>query len=257
MFLRFNQCFRLAGCLCLAGVLSPAAAQQPLKIAITSTAPLFATMNEQGQLVGFNVDLVRELCKRLARECELVTTRFPDVVPAVASGEADIGVANLLRTPEREREVAFSVSYWRSTSSYVGKPGTTIPSPTQPLAHRLCAIDGSRQLAFAQKLPRTGGGDVSIRRGNADLLAGLKGGQCQLALAPMMQILPFLQSAAGAGLGFLGAPMSDEGLGGDVHLVVPSDALSLREQVDDALRGIMRDGTHDRLSRRYFPFSIL
>jgi ABC-type amino acid transport substrate-binding protein len=96
-----------------------------------------------------------------------------------------------------------------------------------------------------------------VQRGNADLFSALKGGKCRLAVAPMMQVLPFLQSADGVGLGFLGAPMTDEGLGGDVHLVVRPDAPLLREQVDDALRAIMRDGTHDRLSRRYFPFSIL
>lgn len=31
----------------------------------------------------------------------------------------------------------------------------------------------------------------------------------------------------------------------------------LKTEVDNALDALIRDGTHDRLSRRHFPYSIL
>jgi ABC-type amino acid transport substrate-binding protein len=226
-----------------------------LTVAITATAPPFAFKDETGVLKGFNVDLVQELCERLQRVCRLEVMRFPEVMPAVSEARADVGVANLLKTPEREKLVRFSRVVWRSTSSLIGRRELGGAPPAQLLASlQTCGIAGTRQWTWLSQhaaQPPTGAA------GNAEVLELLTHHQCDLALLPTQQALPFLQSPAGQRFGYVGIPLADHGLGGDVHMVVRPGTDRLLTDIDKALDGLVRDGTHERLSRRYFPFGIL
>lgn len=233
-------------------------AAEDLKVAITSTSKPFSTMDSTGILVGFNVEVVKEICARLNRSCVLQPTRFPKVLSAVSSGEADLGVANMLKTPEREKQVAFTMAYWRSTSSFVGVRGTRLDYRKVGLdGHTVCAIKGTRQLAFIGDLAKVGEGTVMVAGGNEDLIGLLATGECQLAILPTLQGLPFLQSEKGKNFDFVGTPLSEQGLGGDVHMVVRLDRPELLDQVNQILEGIIKDGTHEKLTRKFFPFSIL
>lgn len=246
---------RLAALLLIVSAI-PALAQ-PLVIAITDSAQPFSQYDARGKLAGFNVDLVHELCRRLAQPCTLRAMPFPEILPAVAGGQADIGMGNLLKTPERERQVRFSIPYWRSTSSFVGLRGSELPRTEEQLPHgRICAITGTHQLRYLQQLKRSDGRIVTTQ-GNGETLDKLARGECDLVLLPTVQALPFLQSPAGQAFAFIGTPRTRQHLGGDVHIALPPDNSGLQQRVDAALLEMIRDGTHERLSRRHFPFSIL
>lgn len=226
-----------------------------LTVAITATAPPFAFKDDAGVLKGFNVDLVQAMCERLQRACRLEVMRFPDVIPAVNAGRADVGVANTLKTPEREKQVRFTRVVWRSTSSLIGRRELGGALPAQLLRTvQTCGIASTRQLAWlAEHVSRP---PVSAA-GNTEVMDQLMQNQCDLTLLPTQQALPFLQSAAGQRFGYIGIPLSDSGLGGDVHMVVRPGTDRLLADIDQALDSLVRDGTHERLSRRYFPFGIL
>ena len=227
----------------------------PMTVAITATAPPFAFKDDAGVLRGFNVDLVQAMCERLQRVCRLEVMRFPDVIPAVNAGRADVGVANTLKTAEREKLVRFTRVVWRSTSSLLGRRELGGALPTQLLsAVQTCGIAGTRQLAWlTERVTRP---PVSAA-GNTEVLDLLAQNQCDLTLLPTQQALPFLQSPAGQRFGYIGIPLGDSGLGGDVHMVVRPGSDRLLANIDQALDSLVRDGTHERLTRRYFPFGIL
>lgn len=242
--------------LLLATLALPVAAQdEPLTIAITDSAPPFAYRDEQGNLKGFNVDLVNALCQQLQRKCKLEVLRFPEVIAAVSSSRFDLGVANTLRTPERDKLVRFSRVIWRSTSSLIGLRELGGAQRNILLAQeQTCAIAGSRQFGWlgehAAKPPLAAGG-------NAELLEQLSLQGCTLALMPTQQALAFLQGKDGQRFGYIGAPLGDSGLGGDVHIALRPGSDNLKDLVDAALDALIRDGTHERLTRRHFPYSIL
>ncbi|THF66302.1 amino acid ABC transporter substrate-binding protein [Pseudothauera nasutitermitis] len=250
---------RWMGALALSGALAVQAfAGDELRVVLTPRSVPFSLLTESGEMVGFNVDMARAVCAEIGRTCKLEVLPFPEIVPAVAAGRYDLGVANFLRTPERERQVAFTVPYWRSTSVFVGRQGIRV----EPLASLLadttvCAIDGSAQWSYL--LARAGASAETVRAlpSNQDVLDGLGSGACPAALLPTMQVLPFMQGERGHGLAFLGAPLGEAGLGGPVHMIVRPDAPELRAAVDRALRRLIANGEHERAARHYFPFSIL
>jgi ABC-type amino acid transport substrate-binding protein len=230
--------------------------RQPLRVAIPDTVSSFSIADEKGQLSGFNVDFANAICAKLARDCHFDTRPFPDILPAVASGADDLGVGNYLRTPAREKQVHFTRPYWRSTSSFAGKPDHPLPPLDEiKLHHKICLTQGSRQLDFMAALP--GKPDaVVVTQNNQDAFNGLRDGRCSLILQPTMQVLGFLRQPEGKAYAFLGKPLGDHGLGGDVHMVVRPDGKALLKQVDTAIQELIADGTHERLSRQYFPFKL-
>jgi len=236
---------------------SPFAQSRPLVIAITNTVASFSIPDDKGKLTGFNADFMREICARLNRECRFETLPFPEMLPRVAALQADLGVGNYLRTPEREKKVLFTRPYWRSSSSFIGKPDHALP-PLEELTrhHIMCLTEGSRQSDFIRKLP---GSPVRIVTtvNNQAAFDGLREGRCSLLLLPTLQALDFLRSPAGKPYAFLGKPLTEQGLGGEVRMVVRPDDPALLAQVNAAIQALIDDGTHERIARQYFPFKLL
>ena len=80
---------------------------RPLRIATRLARP--DAFEENGQTVGFSVDLGRSLLQQLGRDSELKTyASVSDLLNAIRSGRADLGIAAIAATKEREREFDFS-----------------------------------------------------------------------------------------------------------------------------------------------------
>lgn len=258
--MRFGLAALLALCI---GAVGAARAQdgvrgEAVRIGLTATSQTFAATDASGGLSGFNVEIVNEICRRINRPCELKEYPFREILPLVAAGTLDVGVANLLKTPERARQVLFTAPYWRSTSSFIGKSNAKLPHLSALLTdNKVCVIAATRQDAFLRGLPGADEKSIKALPSNRDTLMGLRDGLCNFALVPTVQALAFLRAGEGAGFGFVGLPLMDQGLGGDVHLVVSPKRPELLKEVDEALKGLIRDGVHERISRRHFPFSIL
>lgn len=68
----------------------------------------------QDTIVGFDIAIAQEIADALGVELEIKDLDFEGVIPALASGQADIAIAGLVPTPDREEVVAFSQPYFQS-----------------------------------------------------------------------------------------------------------------------------------------------
>ena len=66
---------------------------------------------QRGDIVGFDVDMMNAVCDYLNYELLIEDMAFDSVIPAVQSGKADVGVAGLSVTPDREKNVLFTNNY--------------------------------------------------------------------------------------------------------------------------------------------------
>ncbi len=64
-----------------------------------------------GKTVGFEVDLVAEVAKRLGKSVEFVNIPFNGLFPAVQSGRIDMAVSSITITDKRLESVTFSQPY--------------------------------------------------------------------------------------------------------------------------------------------------
>lgn len=70
-----------------------------------------------GEVVGFDVDLARELAKELGVRLTFRNLSFNEVFNEVRTGRADLAISGITITPERRREFAFSAPYFHTVTA--------------------------------------------------------------------------------------------------------------------------------------------
>lgn len=83
-----------------------------LRCAVTLDFPPMGFRDEKNTPAGFDVDYCNDLAKTLGVKAEIVETPFPDRIPALVSGRADVIVASTSDTLERAKTVGMTIPYF-------------------------------------------------------------------------------------------------------------------------------------------------
>ncbi|TRX73456.1 ABC transporter substrate-binding protein [Pseudomonas mangiferae] len=83
-----------------------------LRCAVTLDFPPMGFRDDKNAPAGFDVDYCNDLAKVLGVDAEVVETPFPDRIPALVSGRADVIVASTSDTLERAKTVGLTVPYF-------------------------------------------------------------------------------------------------------------------------------------------------
>ena len=86
----------------------------------------FEYKDDNGDYQGFDLELIKAIGDKLGLDVEYVNNDFDTLVPGVASGaKYDVSIAAITDTPEREKEVTFSDSYYMDDQAIVTKVDNT------------------------------------------------------------------------------------------------------------------------------------
>lgn len=66
---------------------------------------------EKGEIVGFDIDIAKEVCKRLSKEISFKDMPFEALLPDLMLGGVDFVAAGMTKTEERAKRVNFTKSY--------------------------------------------------------------------------------------------------------------------------------------------------
>lgn len=99
--------------------------QGELIIGLDPSYPPFEVINGEGQLDGFDVDLSREIARRLGVKARFVPIDFGGLFDALLVGKFDLILGGVSPFPEYERTVAFSAPYFDAGLVLLLQPGAT------------------------------------------------------------------------------------------------------------------------------------
>lgn len=85
-----------------------AAIPQNIRIGTDPTYAPFESKNSQGELVGFDIDLAKELCKRINTQCTFVENPLDALIPSLKAKKIDAIMSSLSITEKRQQEIAFA-----------------------------------------------------------------------------------------------------------------------------------------------------
>lgn len=112
----------LGGCERAATKSPDAARGEKLVFAVTLGGPPYSYADPTtGEPIGIDVDLAKATAARLGRELEIRVMDFPELLPAVKSGAADFAGAAITITPNRARDVDFTVPYAYDGSAFLSR----------------------------------------------------------------------------------------------------------------------------------------
>lgn len=230
-------------------------APRPLKIATEGDFAPFNFLNEKGEASGFDVDVAKELCRRLTRECIFEIKGWADLVPSLQRGEVDIIAASMRIPSARPTGLVFSDPYYGSRGRFVSARAAAIVGvgALRASGAQIAVQQGSLHEAYLLQnyeaselvavtsldaaLQLVDNGTVEAAFGdNAAILQWMKNTNCCAALGPAVTDTKFF----GDGIG----------------LVLRDDNSELTAAINTHLQEMALDGTSATLSERYFSGSI-
>ncbi|MEL6748107.1 MAG: transporter substrate-binding domain-containing protein, partial [Pseudomonadota bacterium] len=88
--------------------------QQTLRIGTEGAYPPFNYVKADGSLVGFDIAMTKELCRRIGAKCTFTAYEWPALVPTLLSGQIDAISASMSITQRRKEIVAFTDKYFQA-----------------------------------------------------------------------------------------------------------------------------------------------
>lgn len=95
-----------------------------IRVGMTGNQPPLNVKNKDGNLIGYEVDLVEILADAMGVKAKLVVLPFPELLPALTKGDLDMIVSGMAITPERNTKVAFVGPYLLTGKSILTKSAT-------------------------------------------------------------------------------------------------------------------------------------
>jgi polar amino acid transport system substrate-binding protein len=89
-----------------------------IRVGMSTFVP-WAMKDKQGNLVGFEIDVARQLAQDMGVEVEFVPTAWSGIIPALMTGKFDVIIGGMGITPERNLKVNFTMPYDYSGMSMV------------------------------------------------------------------------------------------------------------------------------------------
>jgi len=99
--------------------------QRILKVGTSPDFPPFEFIDDKGNIVGFDIDLVNTLANMTGYKVQIVSMSFDSLILALQNKQIDVIAAGLTIRPDREKVVAFTIPYWNATMSIVVRNGSS------------------------------------------------------------------------------------------------------------------------------------
>ena len=222
------------------------------KVGIEGAYPPFNNKNASGQVVGFDYDIAMALCAKMKAECEVVTSDWDGIIPALNAKKYDFIVSSLSITEDRKQAVDFTDPYYSNKQQFVAKKGVEFKTDIDSLKSKQLGTQRSTQAATW--LEDNVGGDIKLYDTQENAYLDLSSGRVDGLLADKYAIYGWLKDdPAGKDYEFKGKPINEDD---KVGIALRKGESDLRTKLNLALKEIKEDGTYKKINDKYFPFSI-
>ena len=112
-------------------------ASRPLVFLTYPTEPPCSYIDANGAIAGTDVDLARKIAAKMGRKLVVEGVEFNDILPRLKDGTADFGIATIIMTEARCRDVNFSEPYGTGGACFLYRKDGRKPRMSQLAAFRI------------------------------------------------------------------------------------------------------------------------
>lgn len=219
-----------------------------VRIGVRNDNPPLSFIDDNGDWIGFDIDLARALAAEMGFELELVPVDGTTRITFLQEGQVDMSVASMNHTRSRDEAIDFSITYFWDNQSFLVRTGT-VASIDELFEATVAANVGSSTIdSWTAYIEQRGGAVPEIVEFDDKLAAmeALRSGAVDgytednvtlLSLAagdPGLELLPDGHNPVQFGVG------------------VPENESQWRDTVNLALQDLWTAGTFQQLYARWF-----
>jgi polar amino acid transport system substrate-binding protein len=220
-------------------------ADSEVVVGTSADFPPFSYIDESGTIVGFDIDLIREIFARLNRAYRIENMPFETLLPTMQFGSIDMIASGMSPTPERAARVAFSESYLQADPlTIVTRVDSSIDSLEDLSGKHVAVNQGYVADMQLSKHP-----EITLVRlpGMSDAMLALKHGKVDAFVTGARTIRP-LQGALGKDALRI-VPIAE--MREETAFGISKNRPDLVEKIDTVLRDIADDGTLSALIEKW------
>lgn len=236
-----------------------AAVPKTLRIGTDPTYAPFESKNAQGELVGFDIDLANEICKRIEAKCSYVESDFDALIPSLKAKKIDAIISSLSITEKRQQEIAFSEKLYAANARLIAPKGSKIePTLASLKGKTIGLLQGTTQETYANQHWRPEGVTITPYANQDLVYQDLTAGRIDAAFQDEVAASEgFLKQPVGKDYAFAGPAVKDEQIFGvGTGMGMRKDDTELKAAIDKAFDEMRKDGTYDKLAKKYFDFDV-
>ena len=214
-----------------------------LNVATGIYAP-FAFKDENSKLVGFDLDLLDAMSKKLGFTYKVTPTEYDNMFMAVANGEYDIGMGQVCITEDRKKKMDFTEPYENAGLQFVVRKDENITSVDQLKGKKIAVEKGTAAHKYVTEhckdseivvFPAISAAFMEVEQGKADAL-----------MQDKPNAVYYLKKHPDSGLTLLG----DETAKIPDGFALPKDS-PYKAEFDKALKELQEDGTIKKLEDKW------
>lgn len=211
----------------------------------TSFVPF--AFDEDGEYVGFDMDIINTLAERVGFEIQLETTNFDGIIPGLQTGSFDIAIAGIGITEERAEVIDYTDPYYMSGLRIAVAADDEEIENVEDLEGRTIATRlGSTSAAYIEENIPDATANTYEQLDQAYL--SVEGGGSDAILYDAPNVEYYVQTAGEDSLKVTGDLFEAENYG----IAVSKGNEDLVEALDEALAEIIEDGTYAEIHTEWF-----
>lgn len=228
------------------------AASAPARVYTVGTDAVYApfeSQNERGEIVGFDIDIVKAVAQRAGIEVKFINTPWEGMFNTLAQGDRDILVSAITITDERKQTMDFSAPYFDARQLIAVPSGSKVQRFEDLKTLRVAVQTATTGDEIISKLQ--GKTSPSIKRFESTPLAlkELEAGGVDAVVADNGVIAHYVAHNSGAAFRAVeDASFALEQYG----LVVKKGHAELLAQLNAGLRQLREDGGYAEIHTRWF-----
>lgn len=248
----------LAAALPILAAAPPAAAKEwkTVRIGMDATYPPFESINPQGEIVGFEVDLAKALCAKMKLTCTFQNQEWDGIIPSLLAGKFDVIFSSMNQTPERAKRVLFSDVYYATspvwTTTVANKDDDISP---QHLKGKSVGTQSSTTFAnYLDKLYKDM--DVKLYPGGDEPFLDLAAGRIDYSVGDILVAGKMLEKNPGCCRIIAEIKRTPDIFGPGVGAAFRPDDTQLRDMFNKAIAEADADGTYKTIADKYFTIDV-
>ena len=189
---------------------------------------------QDGEIVGVDIDIAREIALSLGKELVIKDVSFDFIINEIKSGKSDIGAAGMSITKERLEEVDFSVEYAVSNQVVIVPMDSKITSIDQISNQRIAVQLGTVADSYVNENYK----DATVIRQKKylSMVEDLKAGKVDLIIMDLLPASEIVKSNDGL-------KILDEYVFTDKYgMAIKKGNKELLDKVNDVLTRLMSEG---------------
>lgn len=223
-------------------------------VGLDDSFPPMGFRSEEGEIVGFDIDLAKEAAKRIGVDVEFKAVDWDGVILSLKNGTIDAIWNGLTITPAREESIDFTEPYLANTQSIVVQKNSDVESKDD-LAGKIVGIQlGSSAVSAVESEPEVLDTFEELRKysNNTEALMDLRTGRTDAVVLDVI-VGRYYMSKNPDQFKVLEDNFGEEKYGVGVR----DGADSFRKALNKALDEMIEDGTAAEISKKWFGEDIV